>query len=333
MIHIGAEPTTPVVSTKSAFIPSVFAVVALALWATTASLHLKLSLLIVTPMSTPFGPLRIADYVGLMSGIVFVGLTIFLALKSRHGHNRKRTFSCWAAWAIVVLGTNHFLIYSANEYFHYPQYAILACLLIPVFDREFKGTGMARILFWATALGIVDEMNQYFHLCPQYGDYLDFNDFFLNELGAMGGLLLFFGFREMRLPRSGKRALWRTIEARVIAVTLCVILLLALTGRLKISAPYDLPPMGVQWVEGSPRLFLERKPGMYGGWQKANPSGYYYVVNPLMGIVLLFSVGAAFVLFEERGTEAWIRFFRFRPIAARKGSVRRPATEEGDCCE
>ena len=228
MIHLGAEPTISTIPTKGGLVRSVFAVAALGFWATTAFFHLKFSFLIVTPMSTPFGPLRITDHVRQVSWGAFVGLVIYLALKSRSGHNRKLTFSCWAAWSLVILGTNHFFICSANEHIHYPQYAILACLMVPVFDRERTGVGMAPILFWATVCGVVDEMNQYLYLCPQYGEYLDFNDLFFNELGAMAGILLLYGFRERRLAPPAQRAFWRMREARITALILCVVLILSL---------------------------------------------------------------------------------------------------------
>ena len=324
MIQIGAEPTTPLTATKDRFVRSVFALAALSFWATSTALHLKFSFLIVTPISTPFGFIRITDFVSYLSWGAFAGLVTYLALKFRYGHNRKVTLSCWAAWCLFVLGTHHFFIYSANEYIHYPQYAILACLLAPVFDRERTGTGAVRILFWATFLGILDEINQYVYLCPQYGEYLDFNDFFLNELGAMAGVLLFYGFRERRMFPPTDRTFWRTKEAKFAAMMLCVVLLLAFSDRLKVSAPYDLPPGGFHWVEGSLKLFLERKSGVYGSWQKANPSGNYYVVNPLTGIVLLFSAGAAFVLFEERTRRRCVGFFRSLAIRHRGDVVQRP---------
>jgi glycopeptide antibiotics resistance protein len=330
MIHIGAEPTTSTIPTKGGLVRSVFAVAALGFWSTTAFLHLKFSFLIVTPMSTPFGPLRIADYASHVSWVAFVGLVIYLTMKSKSGHNRKVTFSCWAAWSLIVFGTNHFFISSANEYIHYPQYAILAGLMVPVFDRERTGVGIAPILFWATVLGIVDEMNQYVYLCPQYGEYLDFNDFFLNELGAMAGILLLYGFRESRPSPLADSPLWRTKEARVTVVIVCVVLFLFLSGRVEVSAPFDLPPGGVHRVEGSLKLFLERKPGVYGSWQKANPSGFYYVMGPLSGMVLLFSAGAAFLLFDERRRTKRVRSFRSLVITARDGTVKRLTRKGGD---
>jgi hypothetical protein len=329
MIHIGAETNTSTIPMRGG-VRSVFALAALGFWATTALFHLKFSLLIVTPMSTPFGPVRIADHVIRVSWAAVVGLVIYLAFKSRYGDNRQVTSSCWTGWALVVLLTNHFFICSANEYIHYPQYAILAGLMVPVFDPQRTGAGIAPILFWATVLGMLDEMNQYVYLCTQYEAYLDFNDFFFNELGAMAGILLLYGFREMGLAPPSDRAFWRTKEARFAALVLCAVLLLFLSGRLRVSAPYDLPPGGVHRVGGSLKLFLERQPGMYGSWQKANPSGVYYVVNPLMGIVLLFSAGAAFLLFEARKRTRWVRFFMSLSITVRNGILRRIITKRGD---
>jgi hypothetical protein len=180
--------------------------------------------------------------------------------------------------------------------------------MAPVFDRE--RAGAVRILFWTTSLGILDEINQYVYLCPQYGEYLDFNDFFLNELGAMAGVLLSYGFRERRLFPSTDRAFCRTKEVRLAAVMLCVVLLLVFSDRLKVSAPYDLPPGGLHRVEGSLKLFLERKPGVYGSWQKANPSGRYYVLGPFGGTVLLFSTGVMFILLQEKRGREWFLLLR-----------------------
>lgn len=329
-IHVGVEGTTSALVMKDGHIKSLFTAVALGFWATSATLHLKFSFLIVTPISTPLGLIRITDCVSYLSWGTFAGLVTYLALKFRHGHNRKVTLSCWAAWCLVVLLTNHFLIYSANEYIHYLQYAILACLMAPVFDRERTGAGAARILFWTTVLGILDEINQYVYLCPQYGEYLDFNDFFLNQLGAMAGVLLSYGFRERRWLPPTDRAFCRTKEVRLAAVMLCVVLLLMFSDRLKVSAPYDLPPGGLHRVEGSLKLFLERKAGVYGSWQKANPSGNYYVVNPLTGIVLLFSAGAVFVLFEEQTRRRFVEFFSSLAIRAVSGVLQRPTRREGD---
>jgi hypothetical protein len=320
-------------STKDGPVKIVFATVALGFWATTAFFHLRFSLLIVTPMSTPFGPLRIADHATQVTWGSFAALVIYLAFRYRRGDNRKQTLSHWAAWAVVVLGTNHFFVCSANEYIHYPQYAILACLMVPVFDQERTGSGVAPILFWATVLGIVDEMNQYLYLCPQYGDYLDFNDFFFNELGAMAGILLVYGFRKKRIAPPSRKPFWRTKEVRFAALVSCFVLMLALSGALKVSAPVDLPPGGVHRVDGRLTLFLERKPGVYGSWQKGNPSGNYYVMNPLMGIALLLSTGAAFIRFQGQRKTEWAKCFRSLAPASRHHNVRRLPGREGDFYE
>ena len=53
---------------------------------------------------------------------------------------------------------------------------------------------VGKVLFWATLLGMVDEVQQYVWIASSYGEYLDFNDFVSNVLGAAAGVLIYYGF-------------------------------------------------------------------------------------------------------------------------------------------
>jgi hypothetical protein len=144
----------------------------------------------------------------------------------------------------------------------------------------------------------------------------------------MAEILLLYGFQKKRLASPKESPFWRRKEARLTAIIACVVLLLVFSGRIKVSPPFDLPPGGVHQVEGRLILFLERMPGAYNSWQTANPSGFYYVLGPLTGLVLIFSAGAAFLLFEERKRTKWVRFLKFFQVGARHGTVNRPTRRE-----
>jgi hypothetical protein len=95
----------------------------------------------------------------------------------------KKPHTLKAVWVFLVptlvLITLFFLFMQtyAIEAVHFFQYAILAILLFPLV-KSYGAT-----VFWATLLGIMDEVYQYVILTPDF-NYFDFNDVLLNLLGA-----------------------------------------------------------------------------------------------------------------------------------------------------
>lgn len=67
----------------------------------------------------------------------------------------------WLMVATAIWAIERWLISSANEYFHYPQYALLACLIAHLLDRRRKHLVPGRVLFWTALLGAIDELLQY----------------------------------------------------------------------------------------------------------------------------------------------------------------------------
>lgn len=71
-----------------------------------------------------------------------------------------------------------------SEMVHFPQYALLALLIFPILKN------IPETLFATIFLGILDEGYQYFVLAPEKTAYMDFNDIWLNTIGAGFGVLL-----------------------------------------------------------------------------------------------------------------------------------------------
>lgn len=287
----------------------ILALFTMAYWLATCLLHLRVSNIIVSPVSTPFGTFTPSDYSSALGCSALIAVAVFLALQAKAGQSRPRTLLYWLLWLTAVYIANKTLVFSPNEYIHYPQYAILTILMVFCLDPERGISPFVRILFWATLMGILDELNQYFFICPGYGEYLDFNDFYLNELGAVAGLLLVYGFR--RPPENTRRPslLHRGIELKIIAACVCLLLILHLSGRLHITPPTQIPPGGIAQADGKTAIYLERKPGIMGSWNRAGHGRTYYVLSPVSGLVLLLVTGAIFSSYDPRV----FRYIRIRP--------------------
>lgn len=276
------------------------ALVTMGYWLATCLLHLEISIIIVSPMSTPLGTITPSEYSSAVGWVVLLGAAVLIALQAKNGQSRGRTLLYWLLWLTAVYFANKTLVFSPNEYIHYPQYAILTILMVLCLDPKRTLFPFGRILFWATLMGILDEMNQYFFLCPSYGEYIDFNDFFLNELGAVAGLLLAYGFRR---PVTNARALvpvHKTMEFRLVTGCVAILLILHLGGRLNITPTNEIPPGGIAQEGGKRVVYLERKPGIMGTWQNASSGGAYYVLSPISGLILMLVTGSVFLLFDPR---------------------------------
>lgn len=197
----------------------------------------------------------------------------------------------WLFWAACVLAVDRTLTYSVYEYAHYPQYALLAWLVARALDPQRTGKGNGRILFWTTLLGMVDECMQYLWITPSYGNYLDFNDFLVNLLGAAAGVMLYQGKNEAGAPAGGR------VEWHVTLGIACVLISALLAGRLVLSPATGLvvPAGGVlTGADGVVRLYLQRAPEWYGSMQKSPHRGTYRVLGPGVGMLALVLIGGVF---------------------------------------
>jgi len=277
-----------------------WALVAVTYWVATSLLHLKLSKLIVSPLPTPFGSFTPSDYSSALGWVAFTALVLIVFLRAKKGQHHLRTFVYWFFLLAVIFATNRILLFSPNEYVHYPQYAILVILIWLSIDPDRSRWLFGRILFWGTFMGIIDEVNQYLFVCPSYGDYLDFNDFFLNQLGVMTGLLLVYGFDA---PKNQDRPTWplfKSVEFKLVAVCFVILVLLHLAGRLYVTPPKEVPPGGIALVNEKRALYIERKPGIMGNWNKVSAENEYYVLAPASGLFLLLITGLIFSTYDPR---------------------------------
>ena len=271
-----------------------------AYWVTTSLFHLKLSILIVSPLSTPFGNFTPSDYASALGRVGLTALLFIVFLRARKGQHHLRTFVYWFLLLAVIFAANKILLFSPNEYVHYPQYAILVILMWFSIDPDRTRWPFGRILFWGTFMGIIDEVNQYLFVCPSYGDYLDFNDFFLNQLGVVTGLLLVYGFHAPKHQDRPALPLFKSVEFKLIAVCFVILILVHATGRLYVTPPKEVPPGGIALVNGKRTIYIERKPGIMGNWNKVSEENEYYVLAPAGGLFLLLITGLIFLTYDPR---------------------------------
>jgi VanZ family protein len=162
--------------------------------------HLQFSLWLVRGRTTTWGgETHVYAYSYAVPWLAGMGVAALAWVLWRQAKNSVRPWPAlayWCLWAVAVVLVDRTLTYSANEYAHYPQYALLAWLLARVLDPDRLHWPLVRILFWTTLLGALDELLQYVWITRRYSDYLDFNDFLVNLLAACAGMMLYYGFRQ-----------------------------------------------------------------------------------------------------------------------------------------
>jgi len=269
-------------------------------WLGASLLHLEISKIIVSPVSTPLGSFTPAHYSRHFAWVLLILCALFVLFTAIKGKARLRTAVYWIMWGAAVYGANRLLVFSPNEYVHYPQYALLAVLLVIWRDPHREKWPIGNLIFWGTALGIADELMQYFFICPSYGDYLDFNDFLLNELGIVAGLLLVYGFCEQSAKIEPLSPIHKTRAFKTIIISFAIVSVLMLSDRLKITPPEKIPPGGIFAVKDRTTIYMERKPKITGAWNHFADGRAYYVLSPAAGMSLLFALGFLFASFDPR---------------------------------
>ncbi len=261
---------------------------ALAYWMANAGLHLVFSNWVTSPQPTPFG-----DWVPLHSTrevawLVSGGLLVWLAWRGRG--NSWPTWCAWLLLAVAVLASNRWLLTTYVEAIHYPQYAIITLLFAWALDPARERWPLLEVWLLVFWLSVLDEAYQYLSLAARQGTYFDFNDLWLNQLGVLAGLLLYYGFRERPESAMGMPRVRRWLLGTSGAIALSAITLGA-TGRLILNPDRDIPPGGFHPDDTNVRLYLQREPGLYGNWQRTFTDGYYFVLSPLQGTILLVLAG------------------------------------------
>lgn len=148
--------------------------------------------------------------------------------------------------AVIVQKT---LLVASIENIHYPQYALMAFLL--------GQGGLTAEVSWlvATALGVLDETHQWLFMPRGTFEYLDWNDIFLNAIGAAFGVIAL----RLRAARAESPVVGARVGASVLGVGLAAALLVApptapffriTQGGVRyhvLSAPEGLALVGLVW--------------------------------------------------------------------------------------
>lgn len=234
-------------------------------------------------------------YVLPLAALVLVTWLVFSAV--RQGTRRRVLWvtGYWLLWLACVAAVDRWLTFSVAEYFHYPQYALLAMLLAKAMDAERTRWPVGSVLWLTTLLGATDELAQYLWITVSYSQYFDFNDILVNLLAGVAGLMLYYGFRNP--PADGLKKMqtqtrgWVAIFGLSIALLVCVALAWGL-GLLAVTPPGPVPPGGLlETTHGLPTLFLQREPGLYDRWHPGPWQGRHWALGPWWGIGLACSVG------------------------------------------
>ena len=290
--------------------------------------HLKVSLWLVQRRESELlGTYKLADFLPLAGALLLAAVVIWQARRAWRGTNRVRTLAAWAAWLTAVIMVDRFLVYSFPEYLHYPQYALLAWLIARFHDPQRTAFAVGPILLAVTLLGIADEALQYTWITISYSNYLDFNDFLLNLLGGIAGLLLYYGFAPAsrfrhsgRAPESNKKASAADAPPAVILnsiqdpveqpsaagghvtdgsriksgmTTVRSSALYGVVGFAWLGTGMLLGVAAVNVTSPEPtRLHLIERQPSYNTWIPGPHAGRYHVLDPITGILLLAGLGA-----------------------------------------
>lgn len=206
----------------------------------------------------------------------------------RHGTRQRNTVVAgyWLLWAGCVAAVDRWLTYSVPEYFHYPQYALLAWLLAKTLDPDRSRWPVLRVLFLTTLLGAVDELAQYLWITTRYSHYLDFNDILVNLLAGTAGVMVYYGFRHPPAPPAQHPSTRLALEGKLLAGLLLAVALLAGMGRVGITPAQAVPPGGLaQTLDGQTKLYLQREARFYGSWQPGAWRPQHWVMPPAWGAV------------------------------------------------
>ncbi len=255
--------------------------------------HLQFSLWLVRKRETFLGRMALADLVPGLAVAAGLALLAWIAWQLRRSALPRLTAAMWLLWLVSVVLIDRFLTFSANEYAHYPQYALLAWLLARTLDPDRTRWLVGRVLFWATLLGMGDELLQYLWITTSYSDYLDFNDFLTNLVAAAAGMLLYYGTAPLPtgLPERNPPVLTWMLAA-ILTLALVAALLI---GRVAVTPTETVPPGGMATAaDGSRRLYLQRDPGFYGSQQKGPRHGQYHVLAPLPALTIMLTLGLLF---------------------------------------
>lgn len=183
-----------------------------------------------------------------------------------------------AITVLLAIASFRTLLVMNIEVIHFPQYAILVCLLFPLRFRY------GETVVWATLGALIDEGYQYFYLYADRRIHFDFNDIILNTIGAGFGVVLLLTALPARPP--GHRMSGSAHFARFVVSPACVATWAALLGcgvlyglgRLRLL---PLPAGSDAWA-----IVLRRGGPSSAFWTHTDWGKTYHDVQPLEWLLI-----------------------------------------------
>lgn len=266
---------------------------ALVYYVTICLAHLQFSLWLVRARETFLGPMAFSDLVPGVSITAGVALAGWVAAQLRKSGRPRHTCVLWLVWLFCAFLIDRYLTFSTNEYAHYPQYAMLAWLVARAMDPDKTRWVVGRVLFWTTLMGMGDELLQYLWTTTSYSDYLDFNDFLTNLVAASAGMLLYYG--SASIPAVSTLRPKPTVTWLVAGFLTLLLATVFQTGRIVLTPTEKIQPGGIALgSDGLHRMYLQRGPNFYGGYQVGPRHGPYYVLPPALALLIMTGVGLVF---------------------------------------
>ncbi len=269
-------------------------------WLANALLHLQFSTWVTRAWQTPFGAVVPVEYTRQIAASCLLVVLAWVCLRSRRGQARWLTGFCWASLLLAIFLSNRWLLTTLVETIHYLQYALIAGLFAWVLDPRRQHWPLLEVLLLVFWLSVLDEAFQYLYLTARQGTYFDFNDLWLNHLGALAGLLCFYGFSAR--PPGAKGLPWlRRSLLGLCGVAAVLLAVLTQSGAVVLNPGRVIPPGGMHPDDSATTVYLQREPRLYGHWQRSFSGGHYFVLSPWqgLGLIILTSLPLA------RGRATW----------------------------
>ena len=164
------------------------------------------------------------------------------------------------------------------EMVHFPQYAILAILLLPLCGDMFQA------LIIATLAGGIDEAYQYFILAPDDTGYYDFNDVVTNLVGAAIGIIY------------ARAVGWAQIKSRQFIGSPAFYMLILITSILLLLRSLNI--LTIYPSAGGVVSLVVYQPPTF--WSQLPLGLVYHVLTPLEGTIIIILLWAVYAIFFRR---------------------------------
>lgn len=280
--------------------PLIF-VLSIVYWILASQYHIVVTEFLTDYWYTPWGRILPKEYTLQIAGFFYLLLLIFIIYRFVRGTRRKATVLYWVFIFIAMILTYQILITTPIELIHYPQYALLSIFISYSLDPKKDKFLVIRVLIIATILGILDEAYQYLYLTMNSSDYLDFNDFFLNEVGVSLGLMIYYGFAAIPAVKDNVKKMTVSVKKIILSFSILTILVMLFYGRIYFRTQEVVDPGGFTVKDGKIAFVMERKPNKFGHWvEKDKGIGNFYILDPFLGTLILILYGMLFGTFDNR---------------------------------